>query len=404
MKTLELFSSAELPAGLEQKCIQALQKVLQAHPNGFVSIPGNDAMWTSAEAAGKELLFHYKKLVLCGIGGSSMGAHVIAHLAHDSRLIFLENIDGRSLDRLRKSLNFEETGFLFISKSGNTAETLASLDYLNQEMNSRGLKLAEHAFVMTESAENSLGSWAVKNGVSHLLLSKTIGGRYSVLSPVGMVPAAFEGQDLAKYRAGAQRGLAQTELVAKLMAHCSLSFERGEWITALWSYDDTGKSIGAWFQQLWAESLGKKVSKDGGPAKRASTPLALVGAVDQHSILQQFMEGARDKFVIFLRTESAETGEIKLQSSLFKETAGLVGHPIGRLMMAEAMATEQALRQEGVASVTLKAKVLDEEGLGELFMVFQMLVAGLGEFLGLDPFDQPGVELGKRLAREFLAR
>ena len=116
------------------------------------------------------------------------------------------------------------------------------------------------------------------------------------------------------------------------------------------------------------------------------------------------MEGARDKFVVFLRVEESEAGSQRLQKSQFSETKELVGRTMGELLKFEALATQEALTQSGVSTLTLKTKVLDEQSLGYLFMFWQLVVAGLGEYLQIDAFNQPGVELGKRLAKEKLQK
>jgi glucose-6-phosphate isomerase len=236
------------------------------------------------------------------------------------------------------------------------------------------------------------------------LLPNDVGGRYSVLSPVGMIPAVFDGMKIEKLREGARAAIRDRDLSARLIAQTALSFEREEWITLFWFYESTGRTVGAWLQQLWAESLAKKDDRQGKPAMRASSPLIALGAVDQHSLLQQVMDGAHDKFVIFVRAENAESGGPNLMASDFADGKPLVGQSLGRLLRAEVLATEQALHQSGVSTLTITTEGLDEAGLGEFLMTMQLVVAGMGEFMGLNPFDQPGVELGKRLAHEILKK
>ena len=127
--------------------------------------------------------------------------------------------------------------------------------------------------------------------------------------------------------------------------------------------------------------------------------MSAVGASDQHSILQQVMEGTKDKFIIFQRVEESETGSMRIRKAQFSETVSLEGRTMGELLRAEASATQEALVQSAVPTMTLKMKVLDEESLGYLFMFWQLVVAGLGEYLKIDAFNQPGVELGKVLAK-----
>lgn len=170
----------------------------------------------------------------------------------------------------------------------------------------------------------------------------------------------------------------------------------------MWSYNSRMKNFGLWFQQLWAESLGKAVKWDGSPAPRVSSPLCAVGASDQHSILQQVMERAKDKFVVFQRFADTEGGTKKILQPQFPETKSLQGRTMGALLGVEAQSTQETLNHNGVSTLTLSYKALDEESLGYQFMLWELVVAGLGEVLGINAFDQPGVELGKVLAKKKL--
>ena len=164
------------------------------------------------------------------------------------------------------------------------------------------------------------------------------------------------------------------------------------------------RDFGLWTQQLWAESLGKAKTRNGDPAPRASTPLPALGSSDQHSILQQVMEGSRDKFLCFLRVAASEEKSQTLERNLFDCQTLMMGKSMGGLFSAMADATRQALESSGVQSLTLTAESLDERSMGALFMLFEITVATIGEVLGINAFDQPGVELGKRLARDILGR
>jgi len=217
-----------------------------------------------------------------------------------------------------------------------------------------------------------------------------------------MFPAAFYGLDTARLRSGAAWALEQDELVERLAAQSLASFKREEWITLFWSYADGLRDFGLWAQQLWAESLGKKSDRQGGRAPRASTPLPAVGSSDQHSILQQVVEGARDKFLWFIRVDRSERAGPALERNLFDGQALMRGKGMGRLFGAMAEATRSALEREGVPSLTLRTERLDEESLGALFMILQLTVGAIGEAMDINAFDQPGVELGKRLARRLL--
>ncbi|MGZ3768349.1 MAG: glucose-6-phosphate isomerase [Bdellovibrio sp.] len=388
-----------------EKCRGALKTFLKRTDIGFPHLVERIPLWQQAYDAGKEFNHRFKKLVVVGLGGSSLGTRVIAEVFLSKNLFFIDNVDALEFETLIEELgDLRTVGWVFISKSGTTIESLCALEFLDQIYKEEKLVLASQSLVISENKENTLTQWAKKNGISTCEIPVDVGGRFSVLSPVGMMPAAFLGLDLEKIRIGARLALQDTEVISQTMAQVAQSFQREEWITLLWFYSSRFKNFGAWFQQLWAESLGKKQDRKGNPAPRASTPMSAVGASDQHSILQQVMEGAHDKFVIFFRVEEAEGGSQRLHKSQFKETLDLEGRTMGELLKAEALATQEALAQNGISTMTLKTKVLDEQALGYMFMFWQLVVAGMGEYMQIDAFDQPGVELGKRLAKQKLKK
>ncbi len=155
-------------------------------------------------------------------------------------------------------------------------------------------------------------------------------------------------------------------------------------------------------QQLWAESLAKKTTRENKPAPRASTPIPLIGSRDQHSVLQQIAEGHRDKFIWFIRVSEGEDYGAILKKDIFGADVNYENKNLGRVFAALAVSTTQGLKQVGVNSLTLRLGRLQEKEVGALFMIFQVVVAALGECMDINAFDQPGVELGKRLAKEIL--
>lgn len=403
---LEISQAAhKLDASVLQKCQESLKLFLQRKDIGFPQLVERIPLWQQSHKLGQEFNHRFTRLVVVGLGGSSLGTRVIGEVFRAKNLFFVDNVDALEFETLIEELgDLREVGWVFISKSGTTIESLCALEFLDQIYKEEKLVLAAQSLVISEPKDNTLTAWAKKNFIPTCEIPFDVGGRFSVLSPVGMVPAAFLGLDLEKIRVGAMRALADTSLVSQTMAQTAQSFERGEWITLLWFYNSRLKNFGGWFQQLWAESLAKAKGRAGGQAPRASTPMWAVGASDQHSILQQVMEGAHDKFVMFLRVEESEAGSQRLHKAQFKETLDLEGRTMGELLRAEALATQEALTENGVSTMTFKTKVLDEETLGYLFMFWQLVVAGLGEYMQIDAFDQPGVELGKRLAKEKLKK
>ncbi|MFS4459600.1 glucose-6-phosphate isomerase [Bdellovibrio sp. HCB2-146] len=398
-------ASRNLDAAIVQKCQNSLQKFLKRTDIGFPHLVERIPLWQQSHEMGQLFSSKFKKLVVVGLGGSSLGTRVLAEVFNSKSLFFIDNVDALEFETLVEELgDLKNVAWAFISKSGGTIESLCSLEFLDQIYSQEGLNLASQSLIISENKVNTLTAWGKSKNIPQCEIPLDVGGRFSVLSPVGMMPASFIGLDLEKIRLGAKRALANTEIVSQVMAHMAQSFQREEWITLLWFYNSRLKNFGSWYQQLWAESLAKTQTRDGKPAPRVSTPMWAVGASDQHSILQQVMEGTHDKFVVFQRVTESEAGSQKLLRAQFKETQDLLGRTMGELLRAEALATQEALNENGVSTLTLKTKVLDEECLGYMFMFWQLVVAGLGEYLEIDAFNQPGVELGKRLAKEKLKK
>ncbi|WP_413558548.1 glucose-6-phosphate isomerase [Bdellovibrio sp. HCB209] len=390
---------------LIQECQSSLKLFLQRKEIGFPQLVERINLWQQSHKTGADFAAKFKKLVIVGLGGSSLGTRVIREVFNAHNVFFVDNVDALVFETLVDELgDLKDVAWAFISKSGTTIESLCALELLDQVYKEEGLHLPANSIVISETKSSSLTEWARKHKVPECEIPLDIGGRFSVLSPVGMFPAAFMGLDLEKFRVGAKRALLDTATVTQTMAQVIQSYGREEWITLLWSYNSRMKDFGGWFAQLWAESLGKPVTRAGTPAPRVSTPIAAIGASDQHSILQQVMEGTKDKFVIFQRVEEAEGGSMKIKTAQFKETMDLQGRTMGELLKAEALATQEALVANGVSTMTLKTKTLDEETLGYLFMFWQLVVAGLGEYLKIDAFNQPGVEAGKILAKAKLKK
>jgi glucose-6-phosphate isomerase len=347
-------------------------------------------------------------MAVLGMGGSSLGGRALTQALQKynptHRVEFIDNVDSdRFWKWLRSRTDLQDTHWVIVSKSGNTIETLTMAELIDQHLRAGGYKkLSASCTVISETEDNPLMRWARKEGVPALEIPKDVGGRFSVLSPVGMLPAAFYGLDLGAIKEGAAWALGQDELVARLVAQSLMSFDRSEWITMFWAYADGLRDFGLWTQQLWAESLGKAVDRKGSQAPKASTPIPAIGSSDQHSILQQVMEGQRDKFLWFFRVDQSEKEGPAIERNLFDCQTLMQGKTMGALFAAMATATRDALAKVGVQSLTLTAERLDERSMGALFMILQLVVGALGEALDINAFDQPGVESGKKIARGIL--
>jgi glucose-6-phosphate isomerase len=402
MKRIE--GNREIPQFEKERADKAWDDMMTKATVGFVTLPFRDAMWDQTQKLANELRGRFKSMVNVGIGGSAVGAQALySALGGDRKLYFCDNVDQGEFDRLVDELNFKETVFVVISKSGNTIETLMATDLLVQKCQNLKLKWQEHFVVITEKKANPLFDWASKNELSILELPQDVGGRFSVLTPVGMLPAAFVGHDLSAYRAGARAALLDRESALDFAALAFDSWEREEWITMLWAYTGKLRGFGNWFSQLWAESLAKSKDRGGTEPLRCSTPFFATGACDQHSLLQQVIEGSKDKWNIILEVLEAQQVSTKLQKSQFSVHKYLEGKGIGDLMRAECRATYEAMVQSNVSVELWQVEKIDAQTIGRMFMFYQLVIALLGELMDINAFDQPGVELGKSLAKKALS-
>lgn len=394
---------------VHQKSLAALEALLQRKDLGFFQVPNRTPLWEQAQDKAIELRRQFKNMVVIGIGGSSLGPRAIQEIflspEQPHQLYFLDNVDPIDLQRVLKRVgDLEKTCWVIISKSGTTMETLVAAQEVISLYQRKNLPIRKHFRVVTEPVENPLSKWAEVNQVESLELPVDVGGRFSVLTAVGMLPAAFIGLDLEKVRQGAISAIQDLDKVAEMMDQTIQSWQRNEWITFFWFYSSLQKSFGGWVQQLWAESLAKTVDNLGRPAPRVSTPISAIGTCDQHSLLQQVMEGAKDKFVVFVRSPELESSGEKIAKFDFAKLDFMNGHSMGELLAAEAMATQNGLKENSVSTMSIEAGLLTPQSLGYNFMYWELVVAGLGQYLDINAFNQPGVELGKRLARELLSR
>ncbi len=376
----------------------------------------------------------FENVVILGIGGSALGARTLRDALlgplwnekddeareHFPRIYVLDNVDPDTVRDLLSHVDIRRTLFNVVSKSGTTAETMAL--YLVLE----GLLIDEvgpdrargHFLFTTDPTDGPLRAIAEGEGIPSLPIPPNVGGRFSVLSPVGLLPAAVAGIDAAALLAGAARADDRCrtpvlrENAAGLMAtllHAAHG-ESGASIHVLMPYSNRLRSFTSWFQQLWAESLGKANDLAGNTVHTGPTPLRAVGVTDQHSQVQLFMEGPRDKVVVFLAiTGAAGTGgvedlEIAGHRSGMASVGYLGGHGLGELLDAERRATAEALRRRGRPSMTIEMEALDAESLGELFMLMSIATVYAGALYGVNPLDQPGVELGKELTYGLMGR
>jgi glucose-6-phosphate isomerase len=359
-------------------------------------------------------------IVLLGTGGSSLGGQTLAQLAGHAvpgvgslratpHLHFMDNLDAGSFETLLKHLPHQTTRFIAISKSGGTAETLMQTIAALTAVKNAGLetRIPDIFLGITEPTKpgkpNGLRDLLGKYRVPILDHHTGVGGRFSALTNVGLLPAALLGLDIAAVREGAGLALAPvlakkkaSDVPAALGAALNVTLaETGKNISVLMAYADRLERFTHWYVQLWSESLGKNGN--------GTTPVAALGPVDQHSQVQLYLGGPRDKLFTVITIASAGQGP-RMDAELAKLSGepDFAGKTIGDLVAAEGRATAETLARNGCPVRTIHLARLDEESLGELLMHFMLETIIAAHLLGVDAFDQPAVEEGKVLAKKYL--
>jgi glucose-6-phosphate isomerase len=321
----------------------------------------------------------------------------------------MDNLDPDSFGEMLEKLPHGTTRYVAISKSGGTGETLmqtiAALTAVKN--NNQGARIPDLFLGLSEPAKaggkNGLRDLLGQHKVPMLDHDTGVGGRFSVLTNVGLLPAAVLGLDLGAIREGAELALkpvlankAAADVPAAVGAALAIALAgKGKTVSVMMAYADRLERFTRWYVQLWAESLGKN--------GKGSTPVGAVGPVDQHSQLQLYIGGPRDKLVTVVITDTAGKGPaLDKALSAAAHEAGFGGKHIGDLVSAQGRATAETLAKNGVPVRTLHLPVIDEEHVGELLMHFMLETIIAAHLLGVDAFDQPAVEEGKVLAKRYL--
>jgi glucose-6-phosphate isomerase len=391
---------------------------------GFVDLPNDRGLLEqvtrfTAAARGK-----YDDVVILGIGGSALGPIALRTALRPSgwnmldekarsgfpRLHVLDNVDPETIAALLDRLQLARTLFIVTSKSGGTAETMAQFLIVHDRIVSARLDLGKQLVFVTDPEQGALRPLARRLNVPALDIPPNVGGRFSVLTPVGTLPAALIGIDVKSVLEGAgamARRCDNPDLggnpagvyaMLQWLAHTELNKS----IAVFMPYSDPLRDLAGWVVQLWAESLGK-TRPDG--TSVGSTPLAALGATDQHAQVQLFMEGPANKTVTFVAVKAKGT-DVKIPAGFpdVKELGYLAGHTLGELIDVEQRATAGALAKRGRPNMTIHLDRVDASHVGELMMFLEIATAYAGQLYGIDAFDQPGVELGKQFAYALLGR
>ncbi|HEX4177364.1 MAG TPA: hypothetical protein VHY57_02960 [Rhizomicrobium sp.] len=392
------------------KSAAALDWLREQHASKGLELLGIPTRTDDLRAATKQAaaLKGFATVAVLGIGGSSLGGQALTALRKVTKpfVEFHDNPDPFAWAKALKRFELKKTHFIAISKSGGTAETLMQVLTAADVLEKLGVKqLKKHFTIITEPHKSALADFADSIGAVKLDHPTGVGGRYSVLTMVGALPALAMGLNFKQLRAGAETALQQV-LNAKTPAdapaavgaalHYGLAQNNRLATTILWPYADDLAVFGGWWRQLWAESLGK----DG----QGSTPVSVLGPVDQHSQLQLFRDGPGNALFTLMTVDTKGKGPAAPKARANKlGLKYLAGKKLGDLVDAEARATAQTLFKNGRPVRQIHLAKVDEFHMGALMMHFMLETIVMGKLMGVDPFDQPGVEEGKVLARQYLA-
>ena len=380
---------------------------------GYYSLPYVDTSVIKSRL--DNLDFKQKQIAIIGIGGSTLGTYAIYNFLKYNKqrnktlkkeLFFFESTDPINLNGTIAQLNLEDTLFIVISKSGTTIETISIFKYLSSivKMNSQNL------LVITED-DSKLNSFAAANGISTFEIPKNVGGRFSVLSNVGLVPLYLAGFDIDELLKGARKistsFFEQNELYNQLLKKARTYYEYKDVynINAIFSYSQLLEGFNKWYIQLWGESLGKI---DANNTNQGLTPIGLLGPVDQHSFLQLIVEGKRDKTVTFIKIkdfkDDTKIAPITLEG--LEDLDYINGLNFKELINLQADATIASVKEykKYIPIDLIEIEEISEFEIGKLLFYYELLTSIVGKFLRIYTYDQPGVEGGKIILKEMLKK
>lgn len=378
---------------------------------GYYDLPSSSI--TLCDDVKKSLLsstVFFNTIAVVGIGGSSLGIKAIDRLLrsstpHAKKIVYFENSDPISIAYEASRIEFAKTLFVVISKSGGTVETLSIFKYLISKFN---IDLQNSAQIVVVSDDGSiLSQFADHYGLKRFLIPANVGGRFSVLSAVGVIPLVLAGFHVEGVLEGAQHFAdnfwARKEEHLLQKAAFYVSNAKVSPINVLFSYSDTFEEFGKWVVQIWGESLGKRNTRG---ERVGLTPISLIGSVDQHSFLQLIIEGPLNKTVTFMHIEHSRDELMIPELTLpFLEKSDFVnGESFNTLINAQCQATMQSVLQSGVSVDEITWECIDELSVGKMIMYYELLTSAAGALFEINTYDQPGVEHGKKILEAYFSK
>ncbi len=392
---------------------------------GFLRILEDDEIIDEVKAL-RSWIEKFDNFVVIGIGGSALGNQALHFAlkpinwnlyerdkrAGKARVFLLDNVDPDMITAILGELDLGKTVFNVISKSGTTAESMANYLIVRGLLEKLDLPVKDHFIFTTDKENGVLRQIADSEGIRTLTIPEDVGGRFSVLTPVGLLSAAAEGIDIDLLYEGARFGKerylredvkSNPAAVSALIHYAYL--KKGHNISVMMPYSNRLYTLADWYRQLWAESLGKKFDVSGRIVHCGQTPVKSLGAIDQHSQVQLYSEGPRDKIVTLIKVEDfGNQLTIPFIHSDIEALSYLNGVEVGELLNAELKGTAIALAANGVPNIAVTFPQIDEVHVGEFIVSYEIQTAIMGFLLRVNPYDQPGVELGKKLTYAFMGR
>ncbi|MDR0571776.1 MAG: hypothetical protein LBG48_02900 [Rickettsiales bacterium] len=343
---------------------------------------------------------NFKHVVVMGIGGSSLGAKTLLNISKKRNITILESIDSDTVKTIFDNLNYEETAFLTVSKSGKTIECISQTLIVMKTVEEKlGVDaLGKHFFFLTENKESPLTNLAKEFNIKTFEHHKTVGGRFSYLTNTALIPAAIAGLNIEEIRKGAMDTVEyllsdEDNFISKVCEAQVEMFNDGIVANVVMPYIDRLYYLNEWYRQIWAESLGK----DG----KGTIPVNAMGTVDQHSQLQLYMEGAKNKFYTFIYKDKDPTS-LKIEKVYNDGFNYLKGLTLDDVMKIEFDSTVEVLNRRKLPIRVINFNTLNERSLSQLLMQYMLETIICGKVIGINPFGQPAVEERKILAAEMM--
>lgn len=405
------FDTKTLDPFTHEKGFEALRYEAQTNSIGYYHLPKNsqllvDDLYPLCQKI--ERRFH--TIAIVGIGGSSLGIKAIERLLRPStpnakKIIYLENSDPVAIMQGMKEIDKFRTLFIVISKSGGTVETMSIFKHLIYSFE-LDLESSEQIYVISDEG-SILSDFADEHHLRRFVIPSNVGGRFSVLSSVGVVPLTLAGFDTKSILQGADSFMdrfwaRQEEHTIQKAVYCAMHKDLFP-MNVLFSYSDMFEEFGKWVVQLWGESLGKRNRRG---ERVGLTPISLIGSVDQHSFLQLIIDGPLNKTVTFMYIEHSEEHLMIPDMSLkyIEKTDFVNGHSFNELINAQCKATMQSVLQSGVSVDEIAWKQVDESSVGEMIVYYELLTSITGAILDINTYDQPGVEIGKQILESYFQK